>query len=126
MHRIAVPVLRTLIGVTMLVVGLLKFIRPEFKVADDATLQSFIDTGWLWQLIGAAEAIGGALLLTGFVPLGLSVLAPVTIGILAFSLKAGGEEASVGPLLAALHAYLVWQHREGLRPLITRTPAKVS
>jgi uncharacterized membrane protein len=66
-HR-PTQILRILIGIMMVVVGVLKFVKPDFKVAEDATLQSFIDSGWLWPMIGAAEVLGGlALLIPRFV-----------------------------------------------------------
>jgi putative oxidoreductase len=117
-------VLRWLLGLTMAVVGALKFVRPEFKVADDATLKAFIASGWLWQLIGASELLGGAALVSGlYVPLGLVVLAPVTVGIVAFSIRFGGEEVSVGFIVAAIHLFLAWQHRDSYRPLFQRRSA---
>ena len=69
---------------------------------ENVTLQVFIDSRWLWPLIGVAETLGGTgLLVRRFVPFGLAMLAPVVAGIFAFSLKFGGEESSVGVLLLA-------------------------
>jgi putative oxidoreductase len=124
MKRTALILVRTVIGLTMLGTGVLKFVKPDFKVADDATLQSFIDSGWLWPLIGGVETIGGASLTSGqYVPLGLAVLTPVVVGILAFALKTGGEEASIGVLLAAAHGFLLWHNRSFYSRLFERTPA---
>jgi putative oxidoreductase len=118
MRRYVPTVVRVVIGSMMLIVGVLKFIKPDFKVAEDVTLEAFIDSGWLWPLIGAAETVGGlALLVKRFVPIGLAVVAPVVAGIFAFSLKTGGEEAGVGVLLLAGLLYLSWQYREHFRPL---------
>ena len=108
----------------MAVFGFLKFVKPDLKVQDDQTLQAMIDTGWLWQLIGAAELFGGLAVASGvLVPLGLAVLAPVVVGIFAFAVKTGGEEASVGFVVLALHLLLCWHWRASLRPLfvLTRT-----
>lgn len=114
---------RVLLGSVMFVVGILKLARPGFKVADDVTLRAFIDSGWLWQLIGAAEVIGGAALLSGaFVPLGLAVLAPVVAGITAFAVKVGGEEASVGFIVLGVHLALCWAYRSSFAPLLARRP----
>jgi uncharacterized membrane protein YphA (DoxX/SURF4 family) len=126
-RQLLVTIVRTLVGVMMVVIGVMKFVKPSFKASDDGTLQSFIDTGWLWQLIGAAEAIGGLALVSGwFVPLGLAVLTPVVAGILAFALKYGGEETSVGILLAAVHLWLCWKYRDSFRSLFTkRNPESV-
>ena len=95
-RMILVVGVQVLFGLTMAVFGLLKFIKPDIKVQDDVTLQSFIDTGWLWQLVGAAELVGGLAVASGLlVPLGLIVLTPVVLGIAAFAFKTGGDEASV-------------------------------
>lgn len=111
-------VVQIVVGMVMAVFGVLKFIKPELKVKDDATLRSFINSGRLWQLIGAAEAIGGlAMASCRFVPLGLTILAPVVAGIVAFSVKTGGEELSVGVLLAVAHLWLSWQWRSSFAAL---------
>lgn len=114
-------VVRVGLGLVMFVVGVLKFVKPDFKVADEPTLQAFIDSGWLWELIGAAEIVGGAALVSGlYVPLGLAVLAPVVVGIAAFAVKVGGEETSVGFIVLGLHLYLVWTRRFSFRSLAGR------
>ena len=117
--NLLLTLVQILFGVTMLVVGVLKFIKPDFKAAENATLQSFIDSGWLWPMIGGAEAIGGAAVASGrYVPIGLAVLAPVVAGIFGFALKTGGEEASVGVILLAIHLWLSWKYRATFRSLI--------
>jgi putative oxidoreductase len=120
-RRIALG-LRVIIGIMMAVVGLLKFVKPDFKVAADATLQAFIDSGWLWPLIGAAELVGGVSLASGqYVPLGLAILTPIVVGILLFAIKVGGEETSVGFILAITHGLMLWHWRASYRPLFKRT-----
>ena len=117
-RMILVVGVQVLFGLTMAVFGLLKFIKPDIKVQDDVTLQSFIDTGWLWQLVGAAELVGGLAVASGLlVPLGLIVLTPVVLGIAAFAFKTGGDEASVGFVVLALHLFLCWRWRSAFRPL---------
>jgi uncharacterized membrane protein YphA (DoxX/SURF4 family) len=120
MQKRATIILRILIGAMMVVVGLLKFVKPDFKVAEDATLQAFIDSGWLWPMVGAAEFLGGlALLVPRFAPLGLAILAPVVAGIGAFALKVGGEEVSVAVALVVAHLYLSWQYRASFKSLVS-------
>jgi putative oxidoreductase len=117
--NLLLTLVQILFGVMMLVVGLLKFIKPEFKAAENGTLQAFIDSGWLWPLIGGAEAVGGAAVASGrYVPVGLAVLAPVVAGIFAFALKTGGEEASVGVILLVIHLWLSWKYRASFRSLV--------
>ncbi|MGL4340203.1 MAG: DoxX family membrane protein [Rhodoglobus sp.] len=111
--------LRLLLGLALASSGLLKLIRPEFTFVEDPTLTAFIDSGWLWQLIGGAEIIGGVALVVGrFVPLGLAVLAPVTTGILVFNLVTGGRGLVAGLVIAAVHLFLVWHYREDFRSLL--------
>ena len=125
-RHIAFSLMQVVLGLTMLAFGILKFVRPSFKVQNDTTLQTFIDTGWLWPLIGAAETVGGLAVSSGaFVPLGLVVLAPVVAGITAFALKTGGEETSVGFVVLALHLSLCWHWRDSFRPLLTRSSPTV-
>ncbi len=65
------------------------------------------DSGWLWQLIGGAELIGGLMLASGqFVPLGLAILTPIVVGIFAF-----GRSPSVRRRQALVFCW----------PLLTRT-----
>jgi uncharacterized membrane protein YphA (DoxX/SURF4 family) len=119
MQRPLPIIVRHAIGLLMVVVGVLKFVKPDFKVAENVTLQAFIDSGWLWPLIGAAEILGGlGLLVKRFTALGIAILAPVVAGILAFAIKFGGEETSVGFLLAAALIYLAWCYRDSYRSLI--------
>jgi putative oxidoreductase len=118
-RNLVLTIVQILLGVTMLVVGVLKFIKPDFKVAENVTLQAFIDSGWLWPLIGGAEAIGGAAVASGrSVPVGLAILAPVVAGIFAFAIKTGGDEASVGVILLVMHLWLSWKYRASFRSLI--------
>jgi putative oxidoreductase len=118
-RNLVLTIVQILFGVTMLVVGVLKFIKPDFKVAENVTLQAFIDSGWLWPLIGGAEAIGGAAVASGrCVPIGLAVLAPVVAGIFAFAIKTGGDEASVGVILLVMHLWLSWKYRASFRLLV--------
>lgn len=117
--RVPLITCQALLGATMTAVGVLKFVVPHFKVADDVVLQSFIDTGWLWQLIGAAEMIGGlAVASNRLVPLGLAILAPVVSGIAAFAFTTGGEEASIGIVVLALHLVIAWNWRAAFAPLV--------
>jgi hypothetical protein len=115
--------LQVIFGLLMVGAGVVKFIRPEAKIADSATLKAFVDSGWLWPMIGAGEAVGGlAVLSNRYVPIGLAILTPIVAGIAAFAIKFGGEEASVGILLAAVHLYLLWEWRARFANLFVAQP----
>jgi putative oxidoreductase len=123
-NRIRV-VFQVLVGLLMAGAGVMKFIKPESKIADSETLKAFVDSGWLWSMIGAAETVGGLAVLSGrYVPIGLAILTPIVAGIAAFAIKFGGEEASVGILLAIVHLYLVWEWRASFMSLfvVQRNP----
>jgi putative oxidoreductase len=122
MQRRSTTILRVAFGMTMVVVGALKFIAPDIKGADDPTIRAFIDTGWLWPLIGASEFVGGALIASGlYVALGLIVMTPVAVGIFLFSVTNGGEELSVGFIVLGIVLYLAWLWRDDFAPLLTRS-----
>ena len=68
-------------------------------------------------LLFATQLIGGALLLLGMVPLGVVILAPVIVHIVAFHvfLAPGGLPLAI--VVAALALFLAWTHRWAYRPL---------
>jgi hypothetical protein len=70
-------------------------------------------TGYVWELIGAVNMVGGAALLAGrFVPLALIVLAPISLNILLVHLaNPGAGGIPIGLIIAGLHLALGWQYR---------------
>jgi hypothetical protein len=76
-------------------------------------------TGYMWELIGVLNMLGGAALLAGwFVPLALLVLAPISLNILLIHLaNPGAGGIPIGIIIAGLHLALGWLYRSQYRNL---------
>jgi hypothetical protein len=114
---------RFLLGLLFLVFGLNGFLNflpmPPHEGAAGAFLGALAATGYMFPLIKGVEvAVGAALLSNRFVPLALTVLAPITVNIAAF--HAVLEPAGMGMVLAltGLQVYLAWSYRDAFRALL--------
>jgi hypothetical protein len=93
---------------------------PEGAMAFGGAL---LKTGYMFPLIKGTEVAAGALLLANrFVPLALTVLAPVVVNIFAFhALLAPG--LGVASFIVVLQLYLAWTYRHAFAPMLAfRTP----
>jgi hypothetical protein len=78
-------------------------------------------TGYFFPLLKATEVVGGALLLAGFVPIALTLLAPIIVNIVAFhTFLAPGNWPVVGLVLVS-EIYLAIVHRASFAPLFKRS-----
>lgn len=96
-HRITAEIVKThlprvLLGLLFLVPGTLKLTVPFETLAPnygagEAFMTSLRDTGYLFTLLALTQVTAGLLLLTGrFVPLALTLLAPIIVNIFFFRL----------------------------------------
>jgi uncharacterized membrane protein YphA (DoxX/SURF4 family) len=119
--RIAVLVARVLLGLVFVVFGLNGFFhfipQPPPPPAAAAFFGALAATGYMLPLIFAAQVIGGALLLLGRVPLGIVVLAPVIVNIVAFHVFLAPDGLPVAVVVAALAVFLAWAYREAFGPM---------
>jgi hypothetical protein len=78
-------------------------------------------------MLGAIEVVAGALLIAGrFVPLALTVLAPIIVNIALFHVLLAPALGIVVFLLAS-ELYLAWVYRDAFRPLLqSAAPLPVS
>ena len=66
-----------------------------------------------------AEGIGGALLLSNcYVPLALTVLAPVVVNIVAFHLFLAPSGLAIPIVVLALGVFLAWSYRAAFKPML--------
>jgi uncharacterized membrane protein YphA (DoxX/SURF4 family) len=119
---------RILLGLIFFVFGLNGFLhflpQPPAPPAAMAFGGALHATGYMMILLKGTEVVAGALLLAGlFVPLALTVLAPVIVNIVAFHLfLAPGNFLIVG-LMLACELFLAWTHRAAFAPMLrARTP----
>jgi uncharacterized membrane protein YphA (DoxX/SURF4 family) len=117
---------RVLLGLLFLVFGLdwfLHFMPPPKDMTMPALAVNFYEalakSGFM-NVVKGIEVIGGAMLLTNcFVPLGLTLLAPVIINIAAFNilLAPSGMGYGMSGVVIALELWLAWTYRSAFRPL---------
>src|SRR5262249_31993853 len=81
-------------------------------------------SGYLFQLLKATEVLAGVALLAGrFVPLALTVLAPIIVNILGFHLFLAPSGLALPLAVLAAELYLAWTYRSAFAPMLRwRTP----
>lgn len=112
---------RILLGLIFVVFGLNGFMQflpqPPMPDAAKSFFGGLAATGYMLPLLFATQVLGGAALLLGMVPLGLLILAPVIVNIIAFHIFLAPEGLPIAILVAALALFLAWAHREVYAPL---------
>ena len=86
--------------------------NPELSEAAGAFFGGLAATGYMLPLVKLTEIVGGLFLLTGFyVPLGLALLAPVVVNIVAFHLFLDLAGLPISIVVLALEIFLAWSYR---------------
>jgi uncharacterized membrane protein YphA (DoxX/SURF4 family) len=117
---------RVLLGLMFFVFGLngfLNFIPPpppdQLPAALMAFSEAMMKTGYLFQLVKGTEVLMGALLLLNrFVPLALTILAPVIVNIVAVHVLLAPSGAVMAIVILALELYLAWSYRGTFRAML--------
>lgn len=114
---------RYLLGLIFTVFGLnfwLQFLpNPELTGDALAFWQGLGSAGYFFTLLKLTEVVAGVLLLAGrLVPFALTILAPVTINILAFHLFLEPSGLPVAIVVVGLNAFLAWAYREHYRGVL--------
>jgi hypothetical protein len=116
-------VARVLLGLAFAVFGLNGFLgflpMPPHEGGAGDFLGALAASGYMFPLIKGTELVAGLLLLSNrFVPLALTLLAPVLVNIVAFHVAL--EPASLGlPIvLLALELALAWAYRASFAPML--------
>ncbi len=114
---------RILLGLVFVVFGLNGFLhflsQPPMPDAAKSFFGGLAATGYMLPLLFGAQVLGGALILLGMVPLGLLILAPVIVNIIAFHIFLAPEGLPPAILVAALELFLAWAHRRVYAPLFS-------
>jgi uncharacterized membrane protein YphA (DoxX/SURF4 family) len=113
---------RILLGALFLVFGankLLNFIpMPPLPPAAAPFIGGLAATGYMFPMLGAIEVVAGVLLIAGrFVPLALTVLAPIVVNIALFHVLLVPGLGMVVFLLGS-ELYLAWVYRGAFRGLL--------
>lgn len=115
--------LHILLGLAFVAFGLNKFLNfmapPELPPAGGAFMGAMAETGYMFPLIALTEIIAGALILSRrFAPLGLVLLAPVSVNIVLFHLVLAPAGGLVGYVLAAINLYLLINYLPKYKPML--------
>lgn len=116
---------RLILGTLFFVFGLNGFFNfiaaPEMTAEGGAFIGALAATGYMFPLIKVTEITAGLTLLTGrFVPFGLTILAPITINILAFHIFL--EPASGLPMaivIVLLQVFLAYAYRDSFAGVLS-------
>jgi len=115
---------RLLVGLVFFVFGLDGFFHfapfPPMSGPPADFAAAMIASGYLFPFVHGTEVAAGALLLSGrFVPLALTIMAPVVLNILAFHVFLARAGVPLPLVIAGLEIFLAWNYRSAFRPLLT-------
>jgi len=117
-----VIIVRSLLGLMFVVFGLNGFLQfmpapPPQGLAGDFTKALFVSH--YFYVISALQMLGGALCLLGrYVPLGLTLLAPVIVNILLFHIFLEPKGLLIAIVVSALALFLLWANRQAFKGLL--------
>ena len=114
---------RVLLGLSFFVFGLNFFFHflpsPAPPPAAGAFAGALFASGYFFYLLKTFEILSGVALLSGrFVPLALTVLAPIIVNIVAFHAFLFPSGLALPVVLLLLELYLAWCYRDAFRPLL--------
>ena len=122
--RWAPTVARGLLGAIFFVFGLDWFLHfmphPNTPIPTGAMALAgaLMGSGYMFPLIKGTEVVVGALLLSNrFVPLAITLIAPVIVNIVAFHVFLAPSGCGMAGLVLGLELYLAWVHRASFAPL---------
>ncbi len=116
-------VARVILGLAFFVFGLNGFLHfmpnPPMPEKAGAFMGALAATGYMFPLIKATEVVSGALLLSGrFVPLALTLLAPVLVNIVAFHGSLAPAGVALPLVLVGLEVFLAFAYRSAFRGVL--------
>ena len=130
--KFAVIGARVLLGLIFTVFGLHGFFHfsfipmPEMSEAGGTFMGVLMGTGYFMIVVKAVEVLAGLMILTGrFLPLGLILLAPVTVHILLFHLFLDPAGMGMAIFVVAMQLFLAWSYRDSYSGILqaNSTPA---
>lgn len=124
----AILVVRILLGLIFFVFGLngiLHFLpQPPMPPSDAATFATIMQHSKWMTFVALLQVIGGLLLLVGrYVPLGLTLLAPILVNILLFHALLMPTGIAAGLVCTVLELFLLYAYRRSFRGLFDASPA---
>ena len=120
--KYAFVIARVLLGLVFTVFGLNAFLHffpsPPVPGLAGQFMGALLGSHYYVIAFGT-ELIGGALLLSNcYVPLALTVLAPVVVNIVAFHLFLAPSGLAIPIVVLALGVFLAWSYRAAFKPML--------
>ena len=120
--RIAPAVARYLLGLMFVVFGANFFLhflpQPPLSGPSGDFATALFKSGYVMQVVKSVEVVAGLLLLFNrFVPLALTLLAPIVVGIVGFHLSLAPAAGAAAYLALALEIFLAYSYRNAYAPL---------
>ncbi|AKU93835.1 hypothetical protein AKJ09_00499 [Labilithrix luteola] len=114
--RIGLGLLFALMGLNKLVPFLP---QPPISGPPAEFFGALMATGYMLPLLAVTEVVSGLMLLSGrFVPLALTLLAPVIVNIVGFHVFLAHGGFAVPLMVLGLEVYLAWAHRDAFAPML--------
>jgi putative oxidoreductase len=121
--KIVTLIARVLLGLVFVVFGFNKFVMfipagPMPVGAAGEFTKLLMSTHYIY-VVGFFEVVGGLLVLVNrYVPLGLALLAPVMVNIVAFDVLMGAGGLSIGVVVWILWLLVAYRHRSAFAGLL--------
>ncbi len=108
---------RVLLGLIFVVFGLNGFLQfipaPEMTESAGSLMGALVATGYFMMVVKAVEVLAGLMILTGrFLPLGLIILAPVSVHILLMHIFLDPAGLPIAMFIIAAQLFLAWSYRD--------------
>ena len=127
--KFAVIGARVLLGLIFVVFGLHGFFQfsfipaPEMNEAAGSFMGALVGTGYFMIDVKLVELVSGLMILTGrFLPLGLILLAPVSVSILLFHTFLDQAGLGMAIFLVAMQLFLAWSYRDSFSGVLQANP----
>lgn len=124
--KIAVLIARILMGVIFVVFGLnpfLKFIPMQIPPGTAGQFLTALFVSHFVYVVGAAQVIGGLLVLANrYVPLGLTILGPVLVSILAYHLLMDLKGLPLAIIMALLWFVVFFRYKQNFSGIFAAGP----
>lgn len=114
---------RIFLGLVFFVFGLNGFLhfipQPPMSGPPAEFIGALVGSGYLFPLLKGTEVVAGALLLGNrFVPLALTLLAPIIVNIVGFHGVVVGAGMGLPLVLVAVELYLAYAYRDAFAPML--------
>lgn len=126
--RLAITGARVILGLIFVVFGLNGFFNfipvPAHNEAMGDFMGALMATGYMMPVVKATEVLAGLMILTGKkLPLGLTLLAPISINILLVHLFLDQGGLPMAIVIVALQLFLAWAYRDSFRGMLATNAA---